>query len=287
MRLRVFEKRRLPDFQISRPTDKKRFSKQVGVSPTCSVRTRRVSRNEDYQTFRLPDIQTTRQPDNDFIKQVGVSPTCSFPLRFSTCKILLKRVNLLRMTTKNYLSLLILLFIGIALSCNKGEFDPNKCVKKCPDLMTCYDGVCDCDTGIAFKMWDKCHSPEPNRYVNFKGDSALKMTGLILDSSSYSPNSDWYTYLLYYNNDDVNAFGYFDATHSPSDFSTKVIPKQGYDSLYMRAFSHFYYRNGIGYDWQILGKRYGTDSMEIRIFISDLKIHTDKDSSSLITLRRL
>jgi len=183
--------------------------------------------------------------------------------------------------------LFLLFYMSMAASCNKGQFDSSECVKKCPDLMTCYSGVCDCDTSVGFKIWQKCFTQEPNRYVNYAGDSSLKLTGLILDSISFSPNRNWCNYDLYYDNDDKNAFGYFDRTKSPADYKTRVIPKQGYDSLYMFAYDHVYYRNGIGYDWKILGKRFGTDSMQIRIFISDIKTHTDRDSSSIITLRRL
>ncbi len=181
--------------------------------------------------------------------------------------------------------LLILGALFLSLSCNKGDFDPTKC-DDCRELMTCYDGVCDCDTTIAFKIWQKCYTPEPNRYVNYGGDSTIRITGMIMDSVSYDPNSGWYKYDLYF---DESEKGYFqqDLTIFPEDFSTRLVPQASFDSLYMNAHSYFYYRDGIGYQWKVLGKRFGTDSMQIRIFLLDKLNGNTVDSSSVISLHRL
>lgn len=99
---------------------------------------------------------------------------------------------------KTYPTLILFLSaLFLSISCNKGDFDPTKC-DDCRELMTCYNGVCDCDTTIAFKIWQKCYTKEPARYINYGGDSSIRITGMIMDSASYNPSQDWYRYSLYF-----------------------------------------------------------------------------------------
>lgn len=179
----------------------------------------------------------------------------------------------------NIITLLLLL------ACNKGEFDSSLC-EDCPDRMACYDGICDCDTSYTFKMWNRCQLKSPSKYINYAGDSSIGITGLIVDSISYSSSLDWYTYDLWFDEPEKHAFGFPSPTNYPEEFTARIVPKSGYDSIYMNAWTYYYYRNGLSYQFRIFGKSYQQDSMKLRIFLQDPRTYQFVDSSAVISVLR-
>ncbi len=168
------------------------------------------------------------------------------------------------MTKKNYLYLVLFVGLSIALSCNKGEFNPTVC-EDCPDLMTCYEGVCDCDTSISIKLWNNCYSLQSNRYICSNPDSTLGITAMLLYSVEYNDSKDIYTFNLYMDSPVDISRGQGHRTENPENFSAQIESHFGSDSIHLWSYSFFYLHNNHTYMWNIIGNRYSIDSLDLRI----------------------
>lgn len=180
------------------------------------------------------------------------------------------------------------LFLGalfLSLSCNKGDFDPTLC-DNCPELTSCYDGICDCDTTISDKFWNRCYEKEPTRFVCLDPDTRFGMTAIFMDSMFYIPDRNVYRYKMY---SDEEAYMFFRVnlmTHA-AQYDISIKPQPGYDSVFMSDDFLTHVHNGNMYSRYFQGKRFGTDSMELQIFLWNADTYTFDDTSRVMTFRRL
>lgn len=180
--------------------------------------------------------------------------------------------------SKFYLLIGILL---LSISCNKGNFNPTIC-GDCPELMTCYEGICDCDTMLADKFWDLCFDKHPSRFVYRNSDSIYGMTLMILDSVSHNPSRGDYRYQMYSDEKNPAPLPPHDFKQHPILYSTQIVTKTNFDSIYLKDF-YPYNINGNQIRRGFEGKKYGTDSMELRFIQINLDNNELNDTSLVLT----
>lgn len=181
--------------------------------------------------------------------------------------------------------MLILGALILSSSCNKGDFDPTLC-DDCPELTTCYEGICDCDTTISDKFWNRCYEKEQTRYVCLDPDTSFGGTSFFMDSMYYSPDQNVYHYKMY---SDEEAYMFFRVnlmTHA-AQFQVKIKSEVGYDSVFFADDFLIHVRNGSQYYRYFKGKNYGTDSMELRMYYQNSDTYEMEDTSRVMTFRRL
>lgn len=166
------------------------------------------------------------------------------------------------------LQFLLCLFSGfLLLSCNKGEFNPTQC-DDCPELMSCYDGVCDCDRDSSFKIWNHCYWKYPTRNFCFDPDTNFGMHLMFLDSVSFDHQRNQYVFNMYSGERVwLGPILESDGITRPFQFyEVRIIPQIGFDSIYFDWdwFTTFQV-DGENYRRSMFGARYGRDSMDLRI----------------------
>lgn len=165
------------------------------------------------------------------------------------------------------LRFLLCLFSGyLLLSCNKGEFNPTQC-DNCPELMSCYDGVCDCDRDSSFKIWNHCYWKLNRRSFYYTPDTGLSFTILILDSMGQQGSSGKYIYEIFTGEDMyITPLFRTNGKTRPYPMDARIYPQTGYDSIYFSGDWTFNFLvDGQLQNRHIYGVRYGNDSMELHV----------------------
>ncbi len=154
----------------------------------------------------------------------------------------------------------------------------------CPELMTCYEGVCDCDRDSTLKIWERCFAKYPSRYFCFEPDTNFGMTTMILDSVYFDPNSNKYRFESY-SDEYERIAGIFlsNGKKDPFRYSAQFKPQNGYDSIFFEDnWITLYTVGNEQFFRSMLGKYFSRDSMELRIIHQNIQTY-ERDTSRPMT----